>query len=127
MLLLRFYGPLQIVLSNPHLQLFLFYHFSYSPKIQLRFSCFLHFLLGQLHDECKWPSTLSISSSQHEDSPLMRIFGGLIRLNSRTSKAPRRVDRGPETISAFLLLHLDLTESGDGGGWRRWRQHILRV
>ena len=57
----------------------------------------------------------------------MRIFGGLIRLNSRSSKAPRRVDRGVSETSAFLLLHLDLTESGEGCGTAVGYTFDLRV
>ena len=59
--------------------------------LRSRFSCFLHFLLGQLHLECRWPTV------RQEDSVMMRIFGGLIRCRE---------------TAPFLLLHLDLTESG---------------
>ena len=76
------------------------------------FFCFLHFFLGQLHDECKWPA---VSTFQHEDSPMMRIFGGFIQTVqsfSRSEGETTQATREPHgRVESFLLLHVDLTPS----------------
>ncbi|CAE7790676.1 UBP24, partial [Symbiodinium necroappetens] len=74
------------------------------------FSCFLRFFLGELHDECKWP-TLSAVPYQHEDSPMMRIFGGLVRKSSHGRRVSTLGDGHAHTdVAPFLLLHLDLAD-----------------
>ncbi|CAK9061601.1 Ubiquitin carboxyl-terminal hydrolase 24 (Deubiquitinating enzyme 24) (AtUBP24) (Ubiquitin thioesterase 24) (Ubiquitin-specific-processing protease 24), partial [Durusdinium trenchii] len=81
------------------------------PGLADMFSCFLHFFLGQLHDECKWPSVRSVSSSQQDsdDSPMMRIFGGLIQTSKE--RRPKNAKATDVAFESFLLLHLDLTPS----------------
>jgi len=72
---------------------------------------FVHFVLGQLHDECKWP-TLSPITGYCEDSPVTRIFGGLLQ----RSRGPQNGRASPgglmetdcSNVEAFLALHLDL-------------------
>lgn len=71
---------------------------------------FVHFVLGQLHDECKWP-TLSPITGYCEDSPITRIFGGLLQRsrpqNGRASPGGLMETDGSNK-EAFLALHLDL-------------------
>lgn len=62
---------------------------------------FLRFVLWQLHDECKWP-TLSPVAGHYEDSPVARIFGGLLRAGSDV------MDADTSEIEQFLVLHLEL-------------------
>lgn len=73
---------------------------------------FVRFVLGQLHDECKWP-TLSPIVGHYEDSPVTRIFGGLLRTGrgppwtARADAAGSLVDPDHSDIEPFLVLHLD--------------------
>ena len=73
------------------------------------FSCFLRFFLGELHDECKWP-TLSAVPYQHEDSPMMRIFGGLVRKSHGRRVSTLGDGHAHTDVAPFLLLHLDLAD-----------------
>ena len=69
----------------------------------------------RLHDECKWP-TLSAVPYQHEDSPMMRIFGGLVRKTSQGRRVSSLGDghahahNAHTDVAPFLLLHLDLAD-----------------
>jgi len=73
---------------------------------------FVHFVLGQLHDECKW-ATLSPSAGHYEDSPITRIFGGVLRI-AREQSWPTVPDSGSlvnldhSGIEPFLVLHVDV-------------------
>ena len=45
---------------------------------------------------------------------MMRIFGGLVRTNSRRSRVSSLGDGHAHTdVAPFLLLHLDLADPGD--------------
>lgn len=75
---------------------------------------FVHFVLGQLHDECKWP-TLSPIAGYYEDSPVARIFGGRVRTGARQGSAgagPQHaglMGAGSSNTEPFIVLHLDWT------------------
>jgi len=74
---------------------------------------FVHFVIGQLHDECKWPP-ISPIAGHYEDSPIVRIFGGVLH----TGRGPQRTylpdsgglrDAERAIAEPFFVLHLDLT------------------
>jgi len=74
---------------------------------------FVRFVIGELHDECKWP-VLSPIASQCEDSPISRIFGGLLRKGGNTQSAAVSDFGGlmgidDSDLEPFLVLHLELT------------------
>eukprot|EP00928_Gymnodinium_smaydae_P021982 TRINITY_DN18610_c0_g1_i1.p1 TRINITY_DN18610_c0_g1~~TRINITY_DN18610_c0_g1_i1.p1 ORF type:complete len:2068 (-),score=417.45 TRINITY_DN18610_c0_g1_i1:60-6263(-) len=73
---------------------------------------FTHFVFGQLHDECKWP-TLSPLAGHYEDSPVNRIFGGLMRSGPPSSPTAAggsnyAASRERSEVEAFLVLRLEL-------------------
>ena len=67
----------------------------------------------EMHDECKWPTLSAVPWAQHEDSPMMRIFGGLVRTSSRRTRVSLGDGHADRDVSPFLLLHLDLADPGE--------------
>lgn len=96
----------------------------------------VHFVLAQLHDECKWP-TLSPNVGHYEDSPVTRIFGGLLeRAPPPTGAVPESgVTGSGASVEPFLMLHVDLAKDPcgsvaeavrrSGGGFARLPPFLL--
>lgn len=89
---------------------------------------FVHFLLSELHNECQWPM-LSPNASQYEDSPINRIFGGLLRKGRSEEDAVDfggLMDSDNADVEPFLVLHLDLTGEPCASVAEATHQNLLR-
>ncbi|CAK0906308.1 unnamed protein product [Prorocentrum cordatum] len=81
-----------------------------APGLVETFLHFVHFVLGQLHDECKWP-TLSPITGHHEDSPVSRIFECLLRRPKAPQRTAADASAGAADTVPLLVLHLDLASA----------------
>lgn len=88
-----------------------------SPETTSRLAQLVHFVLAQLHDECKWP-TLSPHVGHYEDSPVTRIFGGLLERHAPANGAgvpeSSTVAGSGASVEPFLVLHVDLAKESHG-------------
>merc|ERR1712014_456736 len=89
----------------------------------------VHFVLGQLHDECKWP-TLSPIAGHYEDSPINRIFGGLLRTCRECQRTNHDsnsfMDPENSEVEPFLVLRLELHTSESTASVDEAIQQLLR-